>query len=1054
VNSVSSAKLEQHAGLVFAKQLSIALIGPNEPRRWDVSSVLAEYPGIKVREFSSYPTALDSVSRLLPRHFDIIIVDLDSDPKVALDLVESIRGETAVTVIVYSEKADPELMACCMRAGVREYLVLPVDQSTLDQVFARARIGELSNAQPAPKAPGDLLVFFGAKGGAGVTTIACNLAIALAQDADRSALLIDLAVPLGDAALNLGIAAKHSTEDALREADGLDASLLLSFLDLHRSGVSVLAAPSDVPKVEASKAAVDKLLAVARQQFSHVIVDVGSRTDLMGTDLFDMASTVYLVTQAGISDLRNSNRLISQFFSKGNPKLEIVLNRFESHSAGVNEDVITKALGRPVRWKIPDDQAATRRMQSTAGALSPVDSPMSRLILEMAAAVMELPADSNQEKEKLFVEEPSVHEEPLVNDGLDLDLMKQFAAAENPRAAAEDPPIDAAPAPSLARVAPAIEWPAPDPIAYGVALSAAQLNATASVQGTLVYTPGRGYVLPAGTHTLWVTFLPTNSGDGASIQAAVSIVVSKTRPAVSWPAPPEIACGSALNGAHLNATASVPGSFTYTPAAGEVLAEGTHTLSVTFTPADNANYTRAEAAVPVTVSKTTPDLAWPAPDPITFGTALDAAQLNATAPVPGSFTYTPPAGEVLAAGMHTLSVSFTPADSANYTAVEAAVPVTVFKSTPALGWPAPDPITFGTGLGAAQLNATASVPGSFTYTPHAGEVLAAGTHTLSVSFAPADEANYSATQASVKITVGKATPVIAWPEPDPIPYGATLATAQLNAKTPVPGTFSYIPSPGAALAAGEHKPSVIFTPADISNYTTAEAAVRLTVTKAVPAIAWPSPDPIFSGAALGAAQLNATANVPGTFDYTPAAGELLPPGTHTLSLTFTPVDSLNYTTAQATASMIINEKTPTAITWAAPSAIAYGTPLGAAQFNATASAPGTFVYAPAAGDVLAPGRYTLSAAFTPADSEKYAAAQATVALDVEELPHIASPLEAPAENSITQAVVDEYDALADFEPQKAADASSPGQPTERETRTYKGAIYERGGDGQWHLQKN
>ena len=61
------------------------------------------------------------------------------------------------------------------------------------------------------------------------------------------------------------------------------------------------------------------------------------------------------MTQAGIPELRNSNRLITQFFSAGGPKLEIVINRYEPRSMGVSEEHITKALTRPAQWKIPND---------------------------------------------------------------------------------------------------------------------------------------------------------------------------------------------------------------------------------------------------------------------------------------------------------------------------------------------------------------------------------------------------------------------------------------------------------------------------------------------------------------------------------------------------------------------------------------------------------------------------------------------------------------------------------------------------------------------------
>jgi hypothetical protein len=102
----------------------------------------------------------------------------------------------------------------------------------------------------------------------------------------------------------------------------------------------------------------------------------------------------------------------------------------------------------------------------------------------------------------------------------------------------------------------------------------------------------------------------------------------------------------------LNATASVPGTFVYNPAAGAVLNAGTaQTLSVTFTPTDTAHYTSANASVTVRVNKAQPIITWPAPAAITYGTALSALQLNATASVAGAFVYSPAAGTVLGGGV-------------------------------------------------------------------------------------------------------------------------------------------------------------------------------------------------------------------------------------------------------------------------------------------------------------------------------------------------------------------------------------------------------------------
>jgi len=139
-----------------------------------------------------------------------------------------------------------------------------------------------------------------------------------------------------------------------------------------------------------------------------------------------------------------------------------------------------------------------------------------------------------------------------------------------------------------------------------------------------------------------------------------------------------------------------------------------------------------------------------------------------------------------------------------------------------------------------------------------------------------------------------------------------------------------------------------------------------------------------AGHPLGAAQLNATASVPGTFVYEPPAGAVLAAGTHTLRATFTPSDTALYSTATASTTLVVNGPgmTPT-VSWVTPAAIVQGTPLGAMQLNATASVPGTFVYSPAAGTVLAAGAYRLRVTFTPTDTALYPTATASTRLIVD-----------------------------------------------------------------------
>jgi len=374
-----------------ASAMSIAIIDPDDERRKDVATALAEFLGTVVHQHDSFPASPDDLPKMLNQHYDVILVGLDSDPDYAVDVVESLCVDNSISVMVYSTETRLELAIRFMRAGAREFLTLPLLKADVAGAIARVstRRSAVSQGRRAPK---KLFVFTGAKGGCGVTTIASNFAVALAQESGQRTLLIDFGLPLGDAAINLGMVAEYSTANALEDTSRLDANFLSSLLAKHSSGLSVLAAPGEFSPVSVSHASIDKLLAVARQGFDYVVVDAGSRIDLRDTALFDESACLYLITQVGVSELRNSNRLISQFFSARGHKLQIVLNRYTPHALLFDERQITKALTRPALWKIPDDYASARRTRNTAAPVVFENSPISKTIRQMARTACGLPA--------------------------------------------------------------------------------------------------------------------------------------------------------------------------------------------------------------------------------------------------------------------------------------------------------------------------------------------------------------------------------------------------------------------------------------------------------------------------------------------------------------------------------------------------------------------------------------------------------------------------------------------------------------------------------------
>ena len=119
--------------------------------------------------------------------------------------------------------------------------------------------------------------------------------------------------------------------------------------------------------------------------------------------------------------------------------------------------------------------------------------------------------------------------------------------------------------------------------------------------GTLVYTPASGTIPGAGPQSLSVTFTPTDSTDYVSVTATATIVVSQATPSITWNAPSLIVYGTALGSSQLDASADVPGTFSFNPGVGAILGAGTHTLSLTFTPSDSADYTPSTATTTIAV---------------------------------------------------------------------------------------------------------------------------------------------------------------------------------------------------------------------------------------------------------------------------------------------------------------------------------------------------------------------------------------------------------------------------------------------------------------------
>ena len=250
----------------------------------------------------------------------------------------------------------------------------------------------------------------------------------------------------------------------------------------------------------------------------------------------------------------------------------------------------------------------------------------------------------------------------------------------------------------------------------------------------------------AGTYSVVATVIdPNYTGT-----AGAPLVIAKATPTLTWATPAAIDYGAALSAAQLDASASVPGTFAYSPAVGTTLGAGTQTLSATFTPTDTTDYTTATATEALTVNPKATTFTV-APTSFTYtgaaqGPTVTPSLAGATFTTSGTPTATSP-------GSYTVTATA----NGNYSGTSGAVSWSIAKATPVITWATPAAITSGTALSGTQLNATASVAGTFVYSPVAGTVPAVGTQTLSVTFTPTDGTNYTTVTATVSLTVTQAT---------------------------------------------------------------------------------------------------------------------------------------------------------------------------------------------------------------------------------------------------------------------------------------------------------
>lgn len=285
------------------------------------------------------------------RPLELAIVDVRDDNRLPDDVAGFRRRHPATSLVLVTSSLDSSLILEAMRAGVSECLTEPLSHEALEEAIVRL------TAQKTPDVAGQLFAFVGAKGGVGTTTVAVNVAAALAAMKHRT-LFIDLHVAYGDAAVFLGAEPKFSVVDALESIHRLDAALFKSLVTPTASGVDLLASSNQGVMWTTDVQRVHRLLEFAVHHYRYVVVDC-PRTDATATDGLEAAARIVLVANQELATLRSGSRMAGMLRRRyRTDRVMVVVSRFDVVSE-IGHDDVERVIGSTVRHLVPSDYRAS-----------------------------------------------------------------------------------------------------------------------------------------------------------------------------------------------------------------------------------------------------------------------------------------------------------------------------------------------------------------------------------------------------------------------------------------------------------------------------------------------------------------------------------------------------------------------------------------------------------------------------------------------------------------------------------------------------------------------
>jgi pilus assembly protein CpaE len=279
---------------------------------------------------------------------DVLVLDVREQTHLPTGLPVLKRTHPTTGVILVASRMDPALLLEAMRAGITEVV------TTTTQEDLQAAIARVMALRPAATLGGRAFAFLGAKGGVGTTTVAVNVATALAKLEPKSTLLIDLHVANGDAAVYLGAEPRFSIVDALENTHRLDESFFKTVVMKTQAGVDLLASSDRVMLTPVDVRRIRTILEFAERHYRYIVIDV-PRSDAAVLDALETVAKIVIVANQELATVRSASRIAAAMRQRyGKDKLCVVLSRVD-RLAEIGQDDVERAVGTSVKHTFPSD---------------------------------------------------------------------------------------------------------------------------------------------------------------------------------------------------------------------------------------------------------------------------------------------------------------------------------------------------------------------------------------------------------------------------------------------------------------------------------------------------------------------------------------------------------------------------------------------------------------------------------------------------------------------------------------------------------------------------